>query len=236
MLDELRRRAADAWAFRAQVEREAALRFARLALGIRSIDPDSPVPSMMQSAAADEDRHAILCARLAVWYGHEPATGSSEETPDVEIAPAELPLREALLYEVVAACCITETESVATLTALLAGPAEGEVKDVLHEIARDEVLHGRMGWAHLSREAPGGVAFLAAWIPVMLAGTVGDDLFAPPPAPEPPEADLLRHGVLPLARKREIFVNTLEDVVFPGLEMFGVDPRPAQAWLAGRRA
>src|SRR5436309_1085329 len=102
MIDELRRRAAQAWAFRAQVEREAALRFARLARGIRASDPDSPVPSMMQSAAVDEERHALLCARLAAAYGHTLADGASGETPDVEIAPDELGQREALLYEVVA--------------------------------------------------------------------------------------------------------------------------------------
>src|SRR5262249_18350220 len=92
MLDELRRRAAEAWAFRAEVEREAARRFVRLAGAIRATDPDSPVPAMMQSAADDEERHAILCARLAATYGAREPTGDS---PDVQIAPAELGPREA---------------------------------------------------------------------------------------------------------------------------------------------
>ena len=39
-------------------------------------------------------------------------------------------------------------------------------------------------------------------------------------------------GVLPLEKKREVFLGTLEQVVFPGLERFGVDPEPGRSWLA----
>ena len=67
----------------------------------------------------------------------------------------------------------------------------------------------------------------------MLTGTVDDALFGPPPADEDGEG-LLRLGVLPHRQKRESFVGTLEQVVFPGLERFGVDPAPARAWLAAR--
>jgi hypothetical protein len=137
-----------------------------------------------------------------------------------------------VLYEVVAACCITETESMATLTTLLAGEPDPAVREVLHSISRDEVVHSRMGWAHLSRESSSGdVAFLAPLVPGMLAGTIDEGLFGATPADEDPEA-LLRLGVLPLAKKREVFLGTLEQVVFPGLERFGVDPEPGRRWLA----
>jgi hypothetical protein len=168
------------------------------------------------------------------------------------IAPDGLGAREAILYEVVASCCITETESVATVATLLAGEPEPTVREVLHEIARDEVVHARMGWAHLAREtmaaeeralhATGGgrgpphpiaVSFLSRFIPAMLAGTVDDALFASVPA-GPDEEDLFRHGVLPATRKQEIFVRTLQEVVFPGFEAFGIDPAPGRAWLLAR--
>lgn len=226
MSDSPTRRAGEAWSFRARVEREAALRFRRLAEAIRDLDGGSPVPALMERAAGDEDRHAILCAELAERYG-EPAGGASI---DVEIAPRGLAPREGVLYEVVAACCITETESVATVTVLLSAPAEPRVREVLHEIARDEVVHSRMGWAHLAREEARGVAFLGPWIPTMLAGTIEAELFVESEG-EPAAEELLRHGVLPRARKREIFVGALEQVVFPGLEQFGVDTAPARAWL-----
>jgi hypothetical protein len=227
--DAVRQIAGEAWAFRARVEREAANRFRRLSATIPAFDPDSPVCGLLWRAAEDEDRHAELCAGLSTSYGC-PAAGNAADVP---IAPRGFGARDAILYEMVAACCITETESVATLATLLGERAEPRVRAVLREIARDEVVHGRMGWAHLSREAAvRDVSFLSACIPTMLSGTVDEGLFS---AGETGPDELLRHGVLPPARKREIFVRTLEEVVLPGLERLGVSPAPARAWLAARR-
>jgi len=232
--DEMRRRAGEAWAFRARVERDAERRFARLSAAISAFDPDSPVPGLLRRAAEDEHRHAGLCAELSLSYG-QPIDGL---TDDPMIAPRSLGPRQAVLYEVVAACCITETESVSTLATLLAAEVEPPVERVLREIARDEVVHGRIGWAHLAREAAlHDVSFLSAWIPSMLSGTVDDGLFSGADAESETETDeLLRHGVLPHSRKRETFVRTLEEVVFPGLEKFDIDAAPARGWLAARRS
>lgn len=225
-----RRAAGEAWAFRARVEQEAALRFDRLAAVVAGFDPGSPVPAMMRRAADDERRHTELCARLAQGLGNPVALDPAAEL--AAIAPRSLDERQTALYEVVAACCITETESMATLTTLLAAGAEPDVREVLHSISKDEVVHSRMGWAHLSREsAAGEVAFLGELIPRMLAGTIDEGLFGAPPSDEDPEG-LLRLGVLPLQKKREVFLGTLEQVVFPGLEKFGVDPEPGRKWLA----
>ena len=232
MTDGLRRLAGEAWAFRTRVEIDAARRFARLAAAIPEFDARSPVIALLQRASDDEKRHAVLCAELASSYG-QPPLAAAEDAP---IAPANLGRRSAVLYELVAASCITETESVATLTTLLAQEAEPAVERVLREIARDEVAHGRMGWAHLAREAQQyDVSFLSPFIPSMLAGTVEEGLFAPT-GPELESPALLRHGVLPHSTKREVFVGTLEGVVFPGLEKFGIDAGPARAWLAARSA
>ncbi|MCA1827429.1 MAG: ferritin-like domain-containing protein [Myxococcales bacterium] len=216
----------EAWAFRARVEREAAFRFARLAEEISAFDPDSPVPAMMRKAAEDERRHLALCEELA--GGPVEGIAGSDR-----IAPRSLGPREAALYETVAACCITETESVATVTSLLSEDALPRVREVLHEIARDEVSHSRMGWAHLAREAGElEVGFLSRWLPSMLAGAAGS-AFEPFEA-EMDSPELLRHGVLPISRKRSTFVHTLREVVFPGLEQFGISTDAARAWLSER--
>jgi hypothetical protein len=89
-----------------------------------------------------------------------------------------------------------------------------------------------MGWTHLSREAQrGDVTFLSRCIPMMLAGTLTDQ-FSEAPADEPLE--LLRYGILPRAKKREVFVGALEEVILPGLAQFGIDVTPARAWLAAQ--
>jgi hypothetical protein len=227
----LRRAVASAWAFRTRVEHEAAQRFARLAGAISSFDPESPVVELMERSAGDEGRHAQLCADLAAEYG-EPVDSVRPVPPS--IAPSVLGSRQALLYEVVASCCITETESVATVATLLADRPEPPVRAVLHEIAKDEVVHGRMGWTHLAREAAAiDVTFLSSFVPAMLSGSVDESLFARR-APDPEDDALARHGVLGWARKKEIFVRTLEEVVLPGFEQFGIDTAPARGWLAQR--
>ncbi len=230
MIAAVRRLAGEAWAFRTRVEHEAARRFARLAAAIPPFDPGSPIPALLLRAAEEEKSHAALCSALCASYGQAAEAPGAE----VPIAPSGLGVRESVLYEIVAACCISETESVATLATLLAEEAEPQVESALREIARDEVAHGRMGWAHLAREAErSDVSFLSALVPAMLAGSVDESLFAPAD-PERESADLLRHGVLPHSKKREVFVGTLESVVFPGLSGFGIDAGPARAWLSAR--
>jgi len=220
-----------AWAFRTRVEREAAGRFARLGAAIASWDAASPVVALMERATGDERRHAAYCAELAARYGEPVGPGWPAAS---SIAPPGLRHREAILYEVVASCCITETESVATVASLLAKDPEPTVREVLHQIARDEVVHGRMGWAHLAREAKAiDTSFVSRFVPAMLSGTVDDGLFAPAFV-DSDEGELVRHGVLPAAHKREIFLRTLEEVVLPGLEEFGIDAAPARAWLLAR--
>ena len=231
MNERLRATIGAAWAFRTRVEREAAERFTRLGPAIASRDPASPIVVLMDRAAKDERRHAAFCAELAARYG-EPV-GPEWPVP-APIAPSGLGAREGILYEVVASCCITETESVATVASLLGKEPEPTVREVLHQIAKDEVVHGRMGWTHLAREAQAiDTSFVSRLVPAMLSGTVDEAIFAPA-AVDLDEGELLHHGVLPAASKKEIFLRTLEEVVLPGLEEFGIDAAPARAWLLAR--
>lgn len=230
----IRRFVAEAWAFRFRVEREAELRFRRLAERLDHLEAAPAVVDLARRAEQDERRHAVLCRELALAYGHPALDEGPVSLP--EIAPDGLSEREKVLYEVVAACCITETESTSVLTTLLPLATDPQVRHALREIARDEVAHGKLGWAHLAHEREvAEVAFLASLIPVMLSGTVKDSLFEPGEGPSEDPA-LLQHGVLPHAKKREVFCRTLVEVVFPGLEACGVDPAPGQAWLERRAA
>jgi hypothetical protein len=228
----LRRKAASAWKFRWQVELEAEARFARLSGRLEEVGAAREMVELARRSSEDERRHACLCAELAESYGECIPRGFSP--PLREIAPRGLLLRGQVLYEVVAACCITETESMGVLTALLEAASSPRLREVLRELARDEVRHSRLGWAHLASEhALGTTAFLGPLVPAMLEGSVGPELFAMGPGDDEDDR-LLEHGVLPRRRKLEVFRRTLEEVVIPGLEQFGVDAGPARAWLAAR--
>ncbi len=222
---------AEAWAFRWKVELEAEIRFGRLSQRLAALNAPKLLVKLAQRASDDERRHAVLCREVAQEYGYR-AIEAVHEQQVPEIAPRRLSEREKVLYELVASCCITETESMSVLTRLLQAARGAWMKGVLQEIARDEVSHSRLGWAFLaSEQSSADLQFLGALVPDMLEGTVTDALFAPAAARfEDPE--LLQHGVLPHSTKREIFIQTLEEVVFPGLEFHGVDSGPSRAWLA----
>jgi len=224
-----------AWRFRWRVEREAAARFSRLASQLARVGAASSVVDLAARAASDEERHAVLCAEQAAKCGERLVPRGPVRL--AEITPKGLLLRGRVLYEVVASCCITETESMGVLTTLLGSVRDAEMRRVLRQLAEDEVGHSRLGWAHLASEhAQGTTAFLSPLIPSMLAGNAPADLFSPAPELADEEETLLEHGVLPHRLKREVFIRILEDVVFPGLETFGVDAGPARSWLATRRA
>ena len=232
--EHVRRIAGSAWRFRCWVERDAAARFARLAERLAMVGAVRAVVELAQRASRDEQRHAALCADLAAGY-EAPAPAAVGASPS-EIAPSSLAPAQRVLYEVVAVCCVTETESMGVLTRLLANARDARLREVLRELARDEVHHSRLGWAHLATEhARGDVSFLGPLVPAMLQGATDADLFAPVPA-EREDAALLEHGVLPHAMKRQVFTSTLEEVVFPGLEAYGVDTVPARRWLSAQPA
>ncbi len=230
MTPQARAAVAAAWAFRHRVELEAQQRFERLSTLL-------PLPFAQDAlnASVDERRHAQLCEALARELG---ATALATHAQAERIAPARLSVQEALLYEVVAACCITETESVGVLTSLLAAERATlteRVEPVLREIARDEVRHSRLGWAYLAHaRAQGEVAFLGQLVPTMLAGSISPDLFDEPGRDEPDPLELLAHGVLPRAAKRAVFVSSVREVILPGLLHLGVPDGPARRWLESK--
>ncbi len=232
VLSGIRRIAAEAWAFRWQVEREAEVRFARLGRQLSEIGAPELLVALAHRSSADERRHAVLCFDLAREYGYE--GNQAGEVLVGEIAPKGLSTRQKVLYELVATCCITETESMSVLTTLLRAARARRMKQVLQEIARDEVSHSKLGWAHLAHEqAEGDVRFLGPLIPDMLEGTVSESFFQGA-AEELENPELLQHGVLPHSTKQSIFIQTLKGIVFPGLDSLGVDSAPGRKWLERR--
>ena len=151
------------------------------------------------------------------WYPSKPASIH-------EVSPSRLAERESLTYEVIAACCVTETESAGVLTTLLASEPDPPVREVLHAIARDEVDHSRLGWAHLAHaRTVQKLDYMAELLPIILGGTVPDSLFQPAADDALESPLLLRAGILPHTQKRSVFVRMLREVVFPGLESQGLD-------------
>ena len=223
--------AGKAWAFRHWVESDATARFARMARRLEKIGTPAPLVELAVTASTDEARHAGYCADLAAHYDHPLEAAVTEPS---EIAPKQLRFRQRVLYEV-AASCLAETESTVMLVTLMGETKTHKMHSLLREFARDEVTHARFGWAVLtSHRERDDLSFLAKWIPWMLRTTAGDSFKPTHKGPE--EAELVEHGVLPYSQRRAVFIKTLEDVIFPGLDALGVNAAPSRAWLDQMRA
>ena len=219
--------AGKAWAFRHWVERDACARFARMARRLEGIGTPASLVQKAREASEDEARHAVHCAELAAHYGHALAPNDPEPR---ELAPERFSDRQRVLYEV-AAACLAESESSVMLVTLMQHAHAPKMKAVLRELSRDEVEHARFGWAVLaSHRATDDLSFLAGAIPWMLSTTAGDTFRPQTLGPEHDE--IAEHGVLPYSLRRAVFIDALNDVVFPGLETLGIDAAPSRAWLA----
>jgi hypothetical protein len=234
LVDELTHQHADrVWAARHGVETGAALRFGSLSRRMSQAGVPEALVELAARASQDETRHASRCAD--VLRGRK-APVPPGETRLLEYAPAQLTHEQRLTYEVVAQSCVSETESMATLVTLM-DEARGEtLKSVIHELARDEVQHARLGWGYLTwAHERMDLAFLAPLLPGMANGTAGPDLFRPAP-PGTDDPTLYQAGVVPHSERQRIYLETLDAVVIPGMKEHGVDTTLLRIWVDRQRA
>jgi ferritin-like protein len=229
-----RPRAARIWAERRRVEFESAQRFAHLTTELTSHGSSTVIVEMARDAARDELRHAELCEQLMQHFGGPPAAVAHEVTAPRRVAPAELDAREALLYELVALSCVTETLSTVLLGTLVDAARDPFTRQCLHSILKDEVQHSRLGWAFLAEAHAGGARdVVSPHLPAMLAATLGTEAVVDAP-PDADDAELSGYGALDRTTGERLVRECLAEVVFPGLERFGIDTVPGKRWLASR--
>jgi hypothetical protein len=230
----VRARVAATWAFRARAEIEASARFARMAKELAEIGATPVVVQGATDAATDEARHRDLCARLAARWGEPDAL--AHVPPATRIGRSEMDPRDRLLWEVVAVCCISETMNTSLMTRCLEVVKDEEIRATLHELLEDEVHHARLGWAHLAAErSVGRGLFLRDVLPLLLEASI-EPGFLEGTAPTPWTDALYDYGELPWAELVQIYRDTLNLVVFPGLDAVGVDTSKGRAWLEARAA
>lgn len=217
---------------RRRFELEAAARFDELAGRLADHGASDVVLAMARESSHDELRHAELCRSLVEHFGGSLAPVPSEPPRVTRIAPAGLEGRDALLYELVALSCVTETLSTALLGALVEAARDSVAKEAMHAILRDEVRHSRLGWAYLAEaHAAGARDVVGPHLPAMLAATIGTELFHPSEA-HPGDDHLTGYGVLDRAATIRVTKECFERVVFPGVERFGIDASGGRRWLS----
>jgi hypothetical protein len=231
-----RTRAARIWKQRRAVELESAERFRSIGAELAAHGISSGLVDMAEQAALDEIRHADLCSTLANAF--DAACDSTlSTTPSVRrVAPSYLIGREALVYEVVALSCVTETLSTALLGNLVERARDELAKETMHSILRDEVKHSRLGWAVLAEAHASGVRdCVSPHLIDMLSATLGTGFLSPSsPRVDPSDAILAGLGALEVDAQRHVVGEAFECVIFPGLERYGIDTVAAKQWLRDR--
>jgi len=222
-----RARIALIWKKRAVGEHQSTARFAAYAQWMKGLGVPRRFQDKALEASEDELRHRQVCLDMAHRLGFGEITLDYQDfTPRSPVGPANM------LASMVAFCCLVETMNVAQLASALGQIKNTEISQATRKLLVDEVKHSRLGWAYLTwarRQGEGDL--LAQYIPQMLWEAVTPELFVDVP-PVPDEALLLASGDPPMAMRRALFLQTVNEVFLPGLEANGIPTDPARAWLA----
>lgn len=192
----------------------------------------SDVVDEVRGFATEERRHGVLCASVVEALGGEAVA----EVPDARDPypaheDAHSPL-EAALRNMLSICCLSETVAVSLIGAERIEMPDGELRELLTRIYADEVGHSRFGWRTLGRLAPtldaGLKARLGEYLEVAFEHLIEHELAHLPEASKPPPEGVVL-GLCSGQSARQLFFDTLEQVIVPGLEAHGI---PARAALA----
>ena len=228
-----RSRAAGVWAFRARAEAIASGRFVQLGRDLADVNAPQVVVELAQRAAEEEARHIEICMELVECLG---AHIEKPATPDFRL-PEQLKNKQRMvLLQMVGTSCINETISATVLAEMMRRAESGQMHDSIQEILRDEIDHGRMGWAYVAHLAQQGeVGFVGERLPFLLEAAIEDELFDTPD-PDDPDAATMCLGALPKVERARLFQSAVSDLILPGLEHFGIDTTAGQKWLNTRAA
>lgn len=219
MLDaSTRERLSQRWEERVRSELEVGLAFEDLAMRLRDVDAETTVIEMAREASAQERRHAELCHRLAERYGARTVSMPALERVAPRFGYDDERLE--VLFEIAGMCCVNESIAAVWLRrcAELAETPLARTVNQLH--LREEVMHARLGWAHLASSA------VDASMRRELAGRL-DDVIAVNAAQWIAEEKHLgdgvpAHGYPSLDDTRALVEHALRTVIRPGFAHVGV--------------
>jgi len=222
---------ASTWAERAQAELGAAQRFRSIAKHLEEQETPPKLVQVAKKAAADEELHAFLCAKVAKKWGHRTGFESPKELKAHKPRPwKELPKNDVFLLEIILVCCITESFNASLLNSMYAQSKKSEEGRIIHQILKDEVQHAQLGWAFLQLETQRrDCSFVSAYLVDMLNIATRDELFSSAHHSTDPSSYL--HGVMPHQDRLPQFQTTLEEVICPGFAHFGIDTTPIRHWI-----
>jgi hypothetical protein len=176
--------------------------------------------------AQDELRHAEICGRVVLAMG-----GSHRVRRETAVAPVAthpgVCARERALRNVLVTA-LSEIHSVAWFVASLERMTDPYLRSVTRSLLADEILHGRFGFHYLAAEGdllverPEIRRSLATYLRYVFA--VLEAAFVRDAQAEWRRgADGAALGIVDHDLGREVFLQSMESAVVPGLERFGIE-------------
>lgn len=221
------------WRKRMVHEHESAAVFTGLVPQMMAAEAPLDFKTVVTRCGLDELRHAGLCGQIVEFLGGTAEAEADLETHSLPEHP-DVDRFQAALRNVVFASCLSETVSMALLTAERERVEEPFIDRVLEQLAGDESLHARLGWvylaecidAHPERSRDG----LVDYLPVAFRGFEREMLDAMPlgDAPDDLLAEARKLGFSESSIAREILSDTIHEVILPRLQDFGLPA--ADAW------
>lgn len=220
------------WRRRMAHEHQSSAVFSRLHPQLIEAEATIAIKVAVLESAIEELEHAVLAGQVAVLLG-------GEASLDVDLATEPLPEhegctpRERALRNAIFASCMSETVSVALLTAEREDTIEPAIRGVADRLLRDEIGHAKLGWLYLAETWPHlddpEKRRTELYIPPALAHLERRMLEQMPLASpeairdETWNAELRALGVLPSHEARELFFETKRDVIVPQLRAHGLN-------------
>lgn len=217
----LRTIALNTWRARMRNEYASHRVFLDLAAQLKSAGFTEDLQDQCLQFASEEKNHGVLCGAVVESLGGEAIV----TFPAEEIFPQHLAVsrRAAALRNVISICCMSETVAVSLIGAERIEMSESPLRDLLTRIYADEVGHARFGWRLLQAVAadltPQDRDAIDIYLPIALAHLEAHELAHLPARPAP--AGGAAFGVCSGLDARELFYDTIEQVIAPGLRAAG---------------
>jgi hypothetical protein len=192
--------------------------------------------------AQDEYRHADLCAHVAGLLGAA-SLAPLPVTLQVIAEHADVSRPVAALRNVIVCTCISETSAVANLVVELEHLTCPLLRAATRALLADEVLHGEFGfryleqWAPFLANSPGARGEISSYLRFAFAFAERELAHAhietsletgiAGAITKTSTAEERSLGLLDGATRRDVFLQTMQHAVIPGLEQFGISAEHA---------
>ncbi len=227
----LRERVLRLWRGRQAVEYRSSMVFTQLAVQLVEANAPLEATSVMLRMAHDELRHADGCREVLRALGDEPPVEVDSHVATLA-RHADVSAEERALRNVLYTTCCSELVACARFVAALEDTTEPFFAAALKRLLADERLHAQFGFHYLVwaqpflRDNPQVERSLGRYLAYAFAVLEGE--LAPAGHLHPIDAEARAVGLECPVQARELFAETMEDAVVPGLEAAGLPA--ARAW------